>query len=660
MEVLLNKKFDSDVNAGQAAGFAQVDLTIGPNSPLLEALRTHAPQAFVDGLLNPDELLRVLDPSSDAVSKYQLQWTGKDDAVRAQQLQSYGSLHPDSKASVKFDDAENVFIEGDNLEVLRLLQRAYNDRVKLIYIDPPYNTTNDFVYNDDFTDSLDTYLRYTKQRDEEGKMTSATAESGGRRHSGWLTMMYPRLALAKNLLRSDGAIFVSIDDIEVHNLRQLLDLTFGPENFVGQFVWAAGRKNDSKFVSASHQYIVCYARNLAYLKEHVGEWRTRKDGLEAIYAQHKKLLKKLKTDYAAMTTEMKEWYKSLPLDNPSKRHDQYCEIDANGVYFAGDIAWPGSGGPTYKVLHPKTRRPVKLPAGGWRFPKEETMKQMMSDNRVHFGEDHTTVPKLKRYLKESEQEVPYSVFYQDGRAATKRLRNLLGGDYFENPKDEFVLQRIVEFASDKESIVLDFFAGSGTTAHAVMLQNAADGGKRKFVLVNLPEEIDHKEKPQAKVAKLNTVSDITRLRLKQAAREVGVKNFSLKCLKLGESNFKIWDPAKVGDDVDSIAKALSLFKESLRDGATDDAIALELLLKEGVPLGTPWKRITIAGTSAIQAGSVVVSLARSVTKKFVEAVLLVEGMSKLLMLDEAFEHNDQHKANLLIKANELRLTVRTA
>jgi len=653
-------KHGGEPESDPADGFERIDLVSGSNSNLLETLRSQVPAAFTDGVLNTDELLRALGVNADSASKYQLQWTGKDEAVRAQQVQSYGSLHPDRKASVKFDDAENVFIEGDNLEVLRLLQRAYNDQVKLIYIDPPYNTTNDFVYNDDFTDSLDTYLRYTKQRDAEGKMTSATAESGGRRHSGWLTMMYPRLALAKNLLRSDGAIFVSIDDIEVHNLRQLLDLTFGPENFVGQFVWAAGRKNDSKFVSASHQYIVCYARNLAHLKEHVGEWRTRKDGLEAIYAQHKKLLRKHKTDYETMTLELKEWYKSLPDGDPSKRHKHFDEVDFRGIYFPDNISFPNGGGPTFPVLHPKTKKRCKAPAGGWRFTSPKAMQEQIDANRIHFGDDETTVPCRKSYLKEHEEEVPYSVFYQDGRAATKRLRTLLGGDYFENPKDEFVLQRIVEFASDKESIVLDFFAGSGTTAHAVMLQNAADGGNRKFVLVNLPEEIDHKEKPQAKAAKLNTVSDITRLRLKKAAAQVGVKDFSLRCLKLGESNFKIWDPAQAGEDADSIAEALSLFKDSLRDGATDDAIALELLLKEGVPLGTPWKRLSIAGADAIQAGSVVVSLARSTTKTFVEAVLQTEGMSKLLMLDQAFEHNDQHKANLLIKAREQGITVRTA
>jgi adenine-specific DNA-methyltransferase len=639
---------------------SRVDLSSSHTSSLADLLRVHVPQAYADGLLNIDELLRALGANSGSVSKYQLQWTGKDDAVRAQQVLSYGSLHPDIQASVKFDEAENVFIEGDNLEVLRLLQRAYNDRVKLIYIDPPYNTTNDFVYNDDFTDSLDTYLRYTKQRDEDGNMTSATAESGGRRHSGWLTMMYPRLALAKNLLRSDGAIFVSIDDIEVHNLRQLLDLTFGPENFVGQFVWAAGRKNDSKFVSASHQYIVCYARNIVYLKEHVGEWRTRKDGLEAIYAEHKKLLKKHKTHYAAVETDLKAWYKSLPANDPSKRHKHYSSVDSRGIYFPDNISFPNGGGPTFPVIHPKTGKSCKVPSGGWRFTTPVAMQAQIDDDRIHFGQDESTIPCRKSYLKEHENEVPYSVFYQDGRAATNRLEALLGGSYFENPKDELVLQRIVEFASDKESIVLDFFAGSGTTAHAVMLQNAADGGKRKFILVNLPEEIDHKEKPQAKAAKLNTISDITQLRLKKAASEIGVKDFSLKCLKLGMSNFKIWDPTKVGDDAASIATSLTLFKDSLRDGSTDDAIALELLLKEGIPLGTPWKRIKIAETNAIQAGSVVVSLSRSVNKSFVESILQVDGMTKLLMLDEAFEHNDQHKANLLIKATELRITVRTA
>ena len=637
-------------------------INLGTDSQLDEIrrkIKDLVPQAFTDGVLNVEFLQQILTSSDKEGSRYQLDWSGKDEAFRALQIPSYATLHPD-KSSVNFDTAENVFIEGDNLEVLKLLQRAYNDKVKLIYVDPPYNTTNDFVYNDDFTDSLDTYLRYTGQRDSDGLMTSATTESGGRRHSGWLSMMYPRLVLARNLLQQDGAVFVAIDDNEVHNLRLLLDSIFGPENFIAQFVWAAGRKNDSKFVSNSHEYMVCYARNIHHLKDTVGEWRTKKEGLETIYAQYKKMVKQHKEDYVVITEQMKAWYRSLPLDNPAKRHSQYCEADKNGIYFAGDIAWPGSVGPTYPVVHPKTKKPVKVPAGGWRFPKVETMEEMIRNDRVHFGIDHTTVPKLKRYLRESEEEVPYSVFYQDGRGATKRLRTLLDADVFENPKDELVLQSIIEFATDKDSLVMDLFAGSGTTGHAVMLQNASDGGTRRFVLVNLPEVVDVIRKPDVKKVKVKTVADITRLRLKKAAAAIGLKDFALKSFTLGESNFKIWNPAAVGDSGTEIAKALQLFSDSLVNGAKDDSIATELLLKEGVPLGQPWERIKVADSDVIRVGSVGMALTRSVSEKFITEILKVDWLEKLLVLDTAFDGQDKHKSNLLIGADEAGVIVRVA
>ena len=637
-------------------------INLGTDSQLDEIrrkIKDLVPQAFTDGVLNVEFLQQILTSSDKEGSRYQLDWSGKDEAFRALQIPSDATLHPD-KSSVNFDTAENVFIEGDNLEVLKLLQRAYNDKVKLIYVDPPYNTTNDFVYNDDFTDSLDTYLRYTGQRDSDGLMTSATTESGGRRHSGWLSMMYPRLVLARNLLQQDGAVFVAIDDNEVHNLRLLLDSIFGPENFIAQFVWAAGRKNDSKFVSNSHEYMVCYARNIHHLKDTVGEWRTKKEGLETIYAQYKKMVKQHKEDYVVITEQMKAWYRSLPLDNPAKRHSQYCEADKNGIYFAGDIAWPGSVGPTYPVVHPKTKKPVKVPAGGWRFPKVETMEEMIRNDRVHFGIDHTTVPKLKRYLRESEEEVPYSVFYQDGRGATKRLRTLLDADVFENPKDELVLQSIIEFATDKDSLVMDLFAGSGTTGHAVMLQNASDGGTRRFVLVNLPEVVDVIRKPDVKKVKVKTVADITRLRLKKAAAAIGLKDFALKSFTLGESNFKIWNPAAVGDSGTEIAKALQLFSDSLVNGAKDDSIATELLLKEGVPLGQPWERIKVADSDVIRVGSVGMALTRSVSEKFITEILKVDWLEKLLVLDTAFDGQDKHKSNLLIGADEAGVIVRVA
>lgn len=637
-------------------------INLGTDSQVEEIrqrIKDIVPQAFTDDVLNFELLQQILGASDKDGSRYQLDWSGKDEAFRALQIPSYATLHPD-KASIKFDSAENVFIEGDNLEVLKLLQRAYNDKIKLIYIDPPYNTTNDFVYNDDFTDSLETYLKYTGQKDSDGLMTSATVESGGRRHSGWLSMMYPRLVLARNLLRQDGAIFVAIDDNEVHNLRLLLDSIFGPENFIAQFVWAAGRKNDSKFVSNSHEYMVCYARNIHHLKNSVGEWRTKKDGLEEIYAQHKKLVRQYKDDYVAMTAGLKAWYKALPDGHPSKRHSHYSVIDERGVYFPSDISWPGGGGPKYEILHPVTGRPVAIPYRGWRIADPEKMASLIADNRVHFGPDETSVPCAKSHLNEREFEVPYSVFYQDGRAATKRLRTLLDADVFENPKDELVLQRVIEFATDKDSIVMDLFAGSGTTGHAVMLQNAADGGNRKFVLVNLPEVLDATRKPDVKKAKVKTVADITRLRLKKAAASVGVKDYALKSFTLGESNFKIWSPDAVGESEEEIAKALQLFSDSLVNGATDDSIAAELLLKEGISLSQPWQRMKIADSDVIRVGSVAVALTRAVTEKFITEVLKVDWLEKLLMLDAAFDGQDKHKSNLLLGADEAGVIVRVA
>lgn len=623
----------------------------------LEALRDLLPAAFVDGILDPTALLATLGHRADASSDvYELTWAGKTEAGRALRRTTVATLHPDLHNSVgSFDACQHVFIEGDNLEVLRLLQRSYNDQVKLIYIDPPYNTTNDFVYNDDFTDSLGVYLAYSGQADSDGNMVSATVESGGRRHSGWLSFMYPRLSLARNLLRNDGAILVSIDDNEVHNLRLLMDDVFGQENFVGQFIWAAGWKNDSKFVSESHEYIVAYARNKAVLKSEVGEWRTRKPGLEAIYAEFARLKKKHADDHAAISAGLRTWYRALPDGDPSKRQKHYCHVDHRGIYFPDNISWPGGGGPKYQVLHPKTGKPVKVPAGGWRFPDASRMQEVIDDQRIHFGEDESTVPCIKSYLQDREEEVPYSVFYQDGRGATKRLRALMGGDYFTNPKDEFVLQRIIEFSTGPNDLIVDLFAGSGTTGHAVMLQNHADGGSRRFVMVNLPEPTP--EDSDARVAGYETVSAIGRARIVRVAQKLGLEDFSMRCLSLGESNFKVWDPSQVSADSDSLGEQLALFADSLRPTATDDGIAAEVLLKEGVRLDVPWERLRIANQDVIVAGTIAVCLARTSSPELV-ARLLELDVEKLVVLDGAFVGRDTDKANLLISAGHAGIQVR--
>ena len=354
----------------------------------------------------------------------------------------------------------NLLIQGDNYHSLAVLNFTHQEAVDLIYIDPPYNTrSGDFRYNDKRVDFEDPF-----------------------RHSKWLSFMEKRLKLAKNLIKKTGAIFISIDDHEQAPLRMLCDEIFGEGNFVAQLVWAAGRKNDSKLISESHEYILCYVGSIDEYKKKQITWRKRKEGIDSIHATYKRLKKKYKDDSISIEGGLKSWFADLPASDPAKRHRHYSHVDERGIYFAADISWPGGGGPQYTVLHPKTKKPVKVPARGWMFSRPERMEELISQNRVHFGPDETTVPTIKAYLSDNETEVPYSIFYQDGRAATKRLREILGENAFENPKDENILAEIIKFAAPKDAVILDFFAGSGTTGQSVLQLNQEDGGTRRFIL----------------------------------------------------------------------------------------------------------------------------------------------------------------------------------
>ena len=363
-----------------------------------------------------------------------------------------------------FDDIEaatgGVLVHSENYAALRTLEYAYRQRIKCIYIDPPYNTGKDgFAYKDAL------------------------------QHSSWNSMLIERAQQSSSLLKQDGALFASIDEVEQPSLRQLLNDVFGEENHVADMIWAAGRKNDSRLISVSHEYVIAYAKDRAHLSEAKNEWQQKKKGLDEIYAQHEKLKREHGDDYAAMSAGLKAWYNSLPNGHPSKAHKHYSHIDQNGIYFPADISWPGGGGPTYKVLHPVTKKPVKVPARGWMTSDPEKMQEWIKDGRVHFGADETSVPCIKAYLKDREYQAPYSVFYQDGRAATKRLRQLIGFDDFGYPKDETVIAEIIAMLGETR-YTLDYFAGSGTTAHAVINLNREDGGTRKFVLVEQGEYFD--------------------------------------------------------------------------------------------------------------------------------------------------------------------------
>ncbi|MCH9664536.1 MAG: site-specific DNA-methyltransferase, partial [Gammaproteobacteria bacterium] len=456
--------------------------------------------------------------SEGTQERYHLNWPGKRNAILAANIPISKTLRPCREESVDFDTTRNIFIEGDNLEALKLLQETYLGKVKMIYIDPPYNTGNDFIYSDSFVMDQSTHEIASGERTKDGTRLVLNPESNGRFHSDWLTMITSRLRLSKNLLTEDGAIFVSCDEGEHPRLRLIMDEIFGQSNFVADMVWAAGRKNDSKLVSISHEYIVCYAANKDYLKENKIVWRQRKKGLDEIYSQYKRLKKQNKDDYKSMTKGLKEWYKDLADGHPSKNHKHYCDIDYRGIYFAADISWVGGGGPKYDVRHPITKEIVKVPSRGWMTPDPKKMDEWIKDDRVHFGKNADSVPCIKKYLKDSEIWAPYSVFYQDGRAASKRLRALMGCDIFDFPKDEHVIQELVEMLTEGSNIILDFFAGSSTTAHSVLLQNAKDGGNRKFIMVQLPEPC--KEKSKAFKAGYNNIAEISRERISRVGKEL--------------------------------------------------------------------------------------------------------------------------------------------
>lgn len=402
------------------------------------------------------------------------------------------------------DQCDGLLIHSENFQALNLLQERYREQVKCIYIDPPYNTGSDgFAYKDTY------------------------------QHSSWSSFLNDRLETSRHYATQDAALFASIDEAEQPALRHLLDETWGRTNFVADLIWAAGRKNDSRLVSVSHEYMLAYARNREHLTNTKVEWRQRKKGLDDIYAQHEKLKRQHGTDYKAMTAGLKAWYRGLADSHPAKDHSHYSQIDARGVYFPADISWPGGGGPKYEVLHPETKRPVGIPSRGWMFSDPARLQGLIDDGRVHFGSEVGSVPCIKSYLKDRELSAPYSVFYRDGRAATKRLRNILGTDDFGFPKDETVIAECVRMVAEKSSLILDYFAGSGTTGHAVIALNREDeakeagSGRRKYILVEMGEYFDTVLKPRiAKVVYAKDWKDG-----KPTARDTGVSH-CFKVLRL--------------------------------------------------------------------------------------------------------------------------------
>lgn len=418
--------------------------------------------------------------ATDNDERYGLNWYGKRRARQLALSPSTGTLRPCPDEGVDWEGTKNLMIEGDNLEVLKLLQKSYAGKVKLIYIDPPYNTGNDFVYPDNFQNSIKSYLELTGQL-EGGQKLSSNSESSGRFHSDWLDMIYPRLKLARNLLRQDGVIYISIDDKEVAHLRILCDEIFGAENLVAEMVWEGANKNDAKQIGVSHEYVLVYARNREAVPR---EWGLKKEGVEPILKEAKRLSEKYGDDFATASDDLAGWFRSMKATE-SFSHRRYRFIDRRGVYKEENPTAPG--GRRFQLIDPRNGNEIRLRDNrGWAFDQAQ-FNQLVEENRITFVTDSSIM--LRLYLHETDSITPPSVFYQPSRSASERLTKLMEQEVFDFPKDEFVLQKFIEMATnpvDDSCIVMDFFAGSGTTGHAVMNQNNADGGADNTYWFNFP------------------------------------------------------------------------------------------------------------------------------------------------------------------------------
>ena len=447
------------------------------------------PDAFAEGRIDFEVLKSLLGAEIDErEEKYGLNWHGKRRARQLALTPSTGTLRPCPEESVDWDTTQNLMIEGDNLEVLKLLQKSYAGKVKLIYIDPPYNTGKDFVYPDNFQDSIKNYLELTGQV-EGGQKISSNTDASGRFHTDWLNMIYPRLKLAKNLLHPAGAIFVSCDDNELARLTMVLDEVFGEENFVAQVTWQRSKKGDSKLIAVVHEYIICYVRDKSAVLAQ-GSWRKPKEGAEAVLLKYRDVCQEVGADHEAIRRAMMEFYRDLEDDDPRKAHKHYNWSDERGLYFADNFAGPDDGResrPRHEILHPVTGMSCKKPSTGWRWDKDKTDWALaQTPPRIHFGIDETTIPNRKSYLAEIDTEPYPSVFYRDGRSATLEVEDLVGKGWFQFPKNTDVLAELIELVTGPEDTILDFFAGSGSTGHAVLKVNRAHQSRRRFVLVQLP------------------------------------------------------------------------------------------------------------------------------------------------------------------------------
>jgi adenine-specific DNA-methyltransferase len=588
------------------------------------------PEAFVEGKVQFDTLRQLLGGTVDeSEEKYGLNWHGKRRARQIALTPSTGTLRPCSEESVDWDTTQNLMIEGDNLEVLKLLQKSYAGKVKLIYIDPPYNTGKDFVYPDNFRDSIGNYLSLTGQI-EEGVKTSANTEASGRFHTDWLNMIYPRLWLARSLLRDDGVIFISIDDGEVDNLKKVCGEIFGEENFLGCIVWQKkyAPANDTIDFSASHDFILAYVKNRA----------TSPTGQAVATLRREERSEKTNAAYKNPDNDPR---------GPWKAGDYKCNKTADerpNLYFS--------------ITHPNTGEEIwPAKSAVWRYSKEKH-EQNVRENRVWWGGDgKNRTPAYKRFLTDVEGVIAQTIWTWNevghNDEAKKEIQSLFpdAPDVFPTPKPTRLIQRIIRLASsDDGDIILDFFGGSGTTADAVMRQVEEDGIDRRFILAQLPEPTGRSDFP--------TIADITAERIRRSAKKIGDKksadngDIGFRVFKLDKSSIREWNP-----DRDDLAKSLLDHHEHIVNGRTEADIVYEVLLKRGLDLCVSMESRVVGGKTvgAVGAGVLMLCLAEKIAADEVEALaagivswhkeLAPAGDSTVIFRDSAFV-DDVAKTNM--------------
>lgn len=608
----------------------------------LAALQALFPELLTEGpdgvAVNVDVLKALVGDKivTDVAEKYGLNWHGKRQARQLALTPSNGTLRPWTEDSVDWDTTKNLMIEGDNLEVLKLLQKSYAGKVKLIYIDPPYNTGKDFVYPDNYQDNIKNYLAITGQTGEGGKKISSNTEASGRFHTDWLNMIYPRLKLAHNLLRDDGVIFISIADHEFQNLRCVMSELFGEENFIATIIWQKvySPKNSARHFSEDHDYIVVFAKNSDTWMPRL---LPRTEAMEARYG------------------------------NPDN--------DPRGAWKPGDLSarnYYGEG--TYPITCPSGRQLSGPPPGTYWRVSQTKFKELNADNRIWWGADGSNVPAIKRFLTEvKDGRVPQTLWTyqevghtQEGKKELIAAVNFPNSDVvFETTKPTRLMRRILQLSTipDAEDLVLDFFAGTGTTMDAMFSQNAEDGGNRRCILVQLPEPLEGAESVGWK-----TIADITLTRIRVAGQRVKdacpmfTGDLGFRVFKLDSSNIRSWEP-----DRDNLDQALLDYQEHLKEDRTEQDILYELLLKLGLDLCVPIQSQTVAGklVHSIGGGVLLACLATQITREEVEPLaqgivdwyqaLAPGGDTTCVFRDSAFA-DDVAKTNLASILNQNGLT----